>query len=452
MLLIFNIIIGLLIALFMQHQWLRHIKRGISLTTVYSFEWVIIWVVFFSGIMGYDELSWRTILFSLIPVLGSTFGEAIAIKSWCKQSFTKNCFEKKSIDLNKFKTVMIVLAITSLLVGFAIFYSSFQIYGNVIDNAQLIKEQRMTYGTMIHEGTTFGKISKFSDLLMGLLFATVILGGIYTTYLKRVALWPIVLPLIGSILYCFGWGSRSQVFTVLLIYISIFLIAPIKNYNFISFFKTNRIFLVFFILVISVTIYLLNLIGTSTRQKETIIVNNIEMPFSFVQLVDYNIGILACFDKTIDDNKPTYGRMSFHGIEQWLRLLRIIPNSWALPEELIKWELEYPYMGENRRGNTYTWLKYLYSDFGLLGLFLIPLIISLIGTKAAFNYYQSNDLKYLCINCICSLLFLRSTVIMWTRDENFFLMIGAIAFSIYLVQKRNLQNVFFQQDIFSRET
>lgn len=438
--LFFTILFSFAVCIFCQYFWQKKFNYGVSLTALYAFIWGNIWLIQYSGIMEYFPLSEEAVLLSVIPLIGSLSAEFFLFL-FCYNKSEGNQQENKiidNIDAKKLKFLVLFFGFFSVLLGLILLFSAFQIYGNVLLHGKILKDSRSVQGTSIFAGATFYFIIKYLGILRGVFFSATILGALYILLINRKYWLGIVLPLSGAILFCLGWGSRSSIFTVFLILLAVFVCAPIKKpFNIFSGRGIKFMFLVIILIIIPV-IYSMDRIGTATREKQTLNVNGVNLPFSIVQFVNYNVGTINCFDSTIDDNPCTYGRMSFAGIEHWLYLFRIIPRSVDKPDSYYNWEYEYPYMSPYFRGNTYSWLRYLYSDFGILGLFIVPWLITFIGTLSAFKFHEySNKIGLLIIYIICTLIYLRSNMLMWFRDDYFIFMLFVLYFTTKIISPKH---------------
>ena len=99
-----------------------------------------------------------------------------------------------------------------------------------------------------------------------------------------------------------------------------------------------------------------------------------DLPVSVQQLIDYNAGPIIAFDKNIHLIKePTFGAMSFYGFKEIINMLPIISLG-APPKEFYFWDSRTTFITNDfnyyERGlNTFSWILYLYLDFGFIGLF-----------------------------------------------------------------------------------
>jgi len=128
------------------------------------------------------------------------------------------------------------------------------------------------------------------------------------------------------------------------------------------------------IIALSGLLFVGQIITTSTRMANYKQIGGMTLPYGIAQVIDYYTSPIVSFDLTLDDNPTTYGFMSFGGILDWMYMLRIFRvDNFYIYGIMETWEMQNPmhsYSGD--RGNVYSCLRYFYSDFGFLGLFIFP--------------------------------------------------------------------------------
>lgn len=423
------LLIGAAIILFLLSMkfWRKSISYGFSPTMIYSLVWGGIWLFHSFDFMYYRTVSDRALIYSAIPLFTIFIGEFLALS-------TRLRLRRKSIALNTviFRRWIVFLGGLSLLSGAVLFLASYLQFGTfwIGDGAVALKYARVHTGLGMYT-SIFSLPAKYSLLLQGANYSAAILCGLYLRLINRRYWTGLLLSSLGAILFDFSLGSRSRIYDIMLIFLitQLFLPIPLKTNirNRINKIKKNKNKL-FLVLILIVFIGIMNSIGLSTRKKDSRNIGNLEIPLSIAQFVDYNAGNLISFDQRIDDTPLTWGRLSFWGVEQIARLLRIIPSSFEVPKQLVEWEIDQvrlqPDFRYKRSLNTYSWLRYLYSDFGIVGLLLIPFVIGFLTTKSAMRWIKYRQLPSLSMLAISYLILLRSPTIMMFRTEVF--VIGVI--------------------------
>jgi len=417
--------------------WKNTISRGVSPTVLYGSLWGTIWLIHLTEFLNYHSVSSQALVYSGLTMIALFFGEATALFMRFDPSRIKN-HQLRPLDHQRLKICVIGCGVLSIAAGLFTFSSSLVIFGRFwSSDADIMKVYRTTVGIGMFAETPIGLLSKYSLLMQGFSYSGCILGSLYMKSVNPRYWFGVFMPILGVSLFDIGWGSRAHIYDVLLMYFSIQLLIPMGEgfrvrKSRIGVGTKKRIALGLLILLTTGTI--MNLIGESTRREQKRNIGGISAPLSFLQFIDYNAGNLVSFDKTIDQNPSTWGRMSFGGIEQWLRLLRLIPPSIPYPSQMVEWEEEYVRIETSnwylRSLNTYSWLRYLYSDFGVIGLLLIPYIIGFVAAKNARKTSLTGNYAFQAtiIMVTCYVVLLRSPNIMLFRNENFVL--GVIILSI----------------------
>lgn len=397
--------------------------------------------------MYYIPISDRAILLSLLPMLSLSAGEFI-ILIMRKKNLSKNFSD---IDWNRksFNLALMILGILGLFSGMIMFLGSSITFGlpwNASDSQ--MKFLRATMGANAYFDKSIAFIIEYAVLLQGASFAGAMLSIVYAGYIPGPNKFLICLPVIGTMLFDLGWGGRSNTFfTILILITGFFLIPKLRQYS--DVLRKRQFKNAFLSLLAGILLMLaIHSIAKTGVEAKTLNIGGIEIPLSISQLIDYHAGTLISFDKTLDNNQLTWGRMSFNGIELWLRFIRIIPNSFEAPQQLIDWERESINIIDDqtwlRTLNTYSWLRYLYSDFDIIGLIMIPFVIGIISGRSAISWVSRSNRKInafiFLISSYCAIL--ASPTIMIFRDVRFVFALILLYFSaIYINKKSKYKNL-----------
>ena len=397
--------------LFLVSHWLwrRSMRSGYSPAGLYVLIWGGTWLVFWSGVMGYEPLTERALWYSALPVLAIFLGEFLAlIPYWLTGRTPQKEWRYHSRTLRQWSVSCGAL---TLFAGGVTLLASWMSVGNVFTHAQELKLARVAMGTGVHSGSALAPVAKYASILAGAFFPATVLGVLRWRLEGRKAWGGLALAFVGVILFDFGWGSRVSTFYFVLLFLTAMFLLPIPPVSRPEWPRKRRpmerrrvLRIVVAAAVLLVAVTALNTVGVKTREKSTLLVGERELPFSLVQLIDYNIGTLSAFDQKLDETtQRTWGRVTFFGFEQWLRLFRIIPRSVPIPAQLDVWQAEYvPILADgswDRAGNVYTWLRYLYSDFGLAGLAIIPFLVGWLAARSVARGMARNNLWAVCLAC-----------------------------------------------------
>ena len=427
--LLLTLIIDIIIIIFFYTIWKTRIGRGFSPTALYGIIWGVIWLIHLIDIMGYYKISNRGLVYSVIPLISMGYVELYLIFVDNKKNFF---YETEKINAVLFRRWVIALGSISLLIGLTIFIVSLMAFGKdwmIIGRAAEIKGLRVTEGMSAYfsqfKGTSIYRFGLYIPLLQGVSYGSILLSILYLKLINHRYYIGIILPIFGSILYDFGSVSRSYTYHMILFFAVMQFVLPFnkkKPSKHRGFNKPRRVLIGVVFLISFFSMYFISNINRSWEEPNSLFHLSILTPLEMY--VNYNTANLVTFDQTLDQNPITYGRMSFFSIESLLRILRIVPRSISRPEQMLTWEEEYPEVYRYKIGgqNTYSWLRYLYSDFGVLGLFIIPLFLGFVTLFFTIKFVRNSkpNIQALAILSICYAVILRSSTIMIFRDTAYF--------------------------------
>ena len=119
------------------------------------------------------------------------------------------------------------------------------------------------------------------------------------------------------------------------------------------------------------------------------------------------------------------------GILGILNYLRITFENLWIYDIWTEWELSNPYFNSDSyfsRGNTYSWLRYMYSDFGYIGCFIIPLMVVHLGMTSIYKYRRASreSLTMIPYYFIAAFIIIKSPTMMIARNEELFMIFIAV--------------------------
>jgi oligosaccharide repeat unit polymerase len=424
-------------------QWKRLINIWYSPTSLYALLWGVVWFIHAINILDYKHVNSLTVLLSLLPLIFMFLGETTALLKFNSRLVPKLNYVN-IIDQRRLKKAALIISLVGLYSGFFSFISSYLLFGSsVFTSIQYLRNIRSEEGIQLFSGFLPSIFYKYNLILQGASFAGVIVGYAYSFIYDNKYYLGIVISILGSLLFDFAAGSRTFTFTTVSLYLFLLFITRFKSVLlYLKSLKRNIFSWKFYIfsILIAIAFISINYIGTNTRDAKVRKIGKTNIPFSVVQFLDYNVGGLISFDETFDKNDILWGRMSFSGIEQWFRITKILPEEINPPKEISEWGATYvPLQPDNwykRTLNTFTWLRYLYVDFGVFGLIIIPFILGLIITKNGIRWLKTGHIYHLFVYIYLCMVILRSlTEMIYCNDNYIFSIILLIGTSFYVNKK-----------------
>jgi oligosaccharide repeat unit polymerase len=367
-------------------RWKYFYNYGISPSALYSGMWGFIYLIHIINPFDYRELSSWAIVLSLIPIFSIYLGEYFGLP-------------KKRISVNisylppnkNLRWIILIFGLTVFVSASMLFIASYSIYGEFwsIGSGATMKQERMAIGSAAFSASKYGFVAKYFTILQGLAQVSLIMGLFYNYFNKKYYWSIIAFPLLAIIIMGVSFGSRAQIGGALWAYMLVYIVHYRGNI-----FKVIKVNSIVYVIVV---IMLLTLVTNSTRIINKIEIKGVNYPRMLVQVFDYTVGPLIAFDNKLADAETTYGRLSFYGIESFLSMAKIV--SIPPPEQYFTLEQNSTRVQNNftylRTLNTYSWLLFLYYDFSVLGLLIIPSAIAFIYSRQAFKYYYYSNGKIL---------------------------------------------------------
>jgi oligosaccharide repeat unit polymerase len=245
-------------------------------------------------------------------------------------------------------------------------------------------------------------------------YVGVFFSGLYTAFKNKITLIAL-LPLLAVILKQIAFVSRAgMLFGFLEFTISFFLFRHLLNKDKKHQKKTSKTKIVFSILLVFVLVY-----GSASLVK--VLRNPVEDykaasrsigKFEGGAFISPSIYLYACSHLGVlnqyfinDDEKSSFGRNTFLPVYNILAKFDVVEDQGIYQQGYFipMWT------------NTGTYLRELHSDFGYLGLFLIPFILGLISTWLWYKLYETQELIYLLLATFVYLIISFSFLVMITR-------------------------------------
>ena len=411
-------------------RWKYFYRYGISPTALYSGMWGFTYLIHIINPFDYRQISSSAIFLSMVPMIAIYLGERTAYPK--KRALIEFSYLVPNENL---KRMILFLSIIVLIAALLLFLAAYAIYGEfwMSGSGASLKQDRTALGSAAFSGAKYGFIAKYFAILQGLAQLSLIMGLFYNYFQKKTIRTAVLFPLVAIAMMSVSFGSRAQIGGAFWIYI-LFYIIHYKGKIF-NILKVKS--LIYGILVIM----LITQITLSTRIINAIEIKGNTYPRIMVQMFDYSVGPLIAFDNELKNAESSFGRISFYGIESFLSMAKLV--SVPPPEQFLRLERATTHVQNNytylRTLNTYSWLLYLYYDFNLFGLLIIPFCISFIITRQSTKYYYYTNGKLLrgSFLILMSMLLLATTGTFLFRNLDF-------VFSLFVLLLFSIQGSFFK--------
>ncbi len=407
-------------------------KLGYSLTSPAGgclFLWSLIWLTHYLDFLEFYPVNDRALLYSFLPVIGIFAGEEIGKRLGASR-------RSRVFAWPRLRRILLGFSVMGVLFALASFISTWIIFGNPLEAGvgATIKAARSEAGIGILSGSPLYVLAKYMLISKGFLYASLFsLVGVWFID-RKTAIWMAGFCMLAAVLYDLSWGSRTTILDVLIIIVIFFAFGG-------SGIRIGRRAIVWASALVLGGGLLLGAqaITESTRPDRVGEVQGVEVPYAIEQFLVYYTSPLVLFDQTIDNNETrTLGLMSSGGILSLMSITRLYRNSnLTVYDVMYDWEIDNPNYsnGGYNRGNLYSWLRYFYTDFGVAGLFIVPLIIGMVAGKMMRSTALSSRYEFagLTILVVCFYIVARSPIIFSLRDDFFVfavcLLVGAVLIS-----------------------
>lgn len=413
----------------------------VSLAFLYLLVWFFVLLLNLVPEFNFFGLDDAVVLMICMTVIGVVFGTITSLGFSVLKSSEPQKLNK--IDLKrKIKIIQYATYILTILAGLtavATFVAISNIFGNPFDegNGENIKSARVALGTSFAGGASL--FLQLSGLVKSAIFFSLFMSLSISIYLQtRPPYILMICLLITAILYDAAVGSRTFLFDVLVLsFLGFILHGRLVDTSF-----KNRKSSGSKIILIAVCFIGIGggiLITNSTRGFYNSTLLGIEVPYAIYQLALFYSSPIVLFSQVVNEPHPTtFGLSSFGGILGILNYMRItFENLWVY-DIWTEWELSNPYFNYDSfysRGNAYSWLRYMYSDWGYFGCFIIPFMIVHLIMTSIYKFRSASRNSLILIPCYLLAVFIiikSPTMMIGRNEETFIIAILIFLSSIFL--------------------
>ena len=437
----FCIAISIALAVALHTRWKKCGFSILSPAGFYAILWSFVWLVQLVDPFGYYEVRTEIVVLSLLPVIMICFGEFVGY------SIKQPLRYEQTIYTNKFNVFLNINIIIVVVAAIAISFSVYVLFGNPLESGigRLIKEARGESGIGMLRGSPWYSVAQYANIMRAFLYLIMFVAIPLWLLNRKKAKILFGVALLSSVLIDISWGSRTLILDCF--FMLLFWYMLVNKRSKISSQKKLLSKKLLLVMLIGGLIVIGQLITKSTREKSSMELHGLKVPYSVGQLVLYYSSPLVTFDQTFEKNETTYGLMSFGGVVNVLHLLRIYRHeNLFVYGVMYDWEVDNPYYGDghwNKRANTYSWLRYLYSDFGIVGLVVAPFVLGLISgyrfKRIALNS-GVNIIDYIVV-AFCFYIVARSPIIMPLRTDYIVLSMMLVFVASIVLRKNSIRFV-----------
>lgn len=393
--------------------WARLGFRMLSPGGLLCLVWSLIWIIVKSDVFHYIDVSNMAITLGCIAVVSFCLGEILGLNINVKPKNYQYSWGQIH-GFVKWNTIIASVFITCQIIAV------FNKYGNVFNSsiAESIKLQRVAIGTDYVKGGVIGAIAVYAEPAKVFLYSSLFLVIPLSIKFPKELIVIFLVIVLNAVTFDVSWGSRTTIFDVVYSIYVIYVMTSMRSNGNKKKSRSNHVLSLLLVILIGFA----DLITAITRPDKTAQIAGIPVPFSLYQFITYNTSSVVAFAARFEhDRDSSYGLLT---MTPWVDLLyRIkiyrndnlfiyeIRNNFEQHEGHISEIVETP--------NTYSWLRYLWSDFGVLGVTLVPFIVGLIGGIASKMIVTAKSLPILpyVLIMIVYLTVMRSPVIWLLRSE-----------------------------------
>lgn len=408
-------------------------RKWFNPLTLYAAIWTGMTFLYELKLLNFDQLATQTYLIILAGFTFFLLGILTIYTARYASGKSNNVFEFDNVFIPLFqddgKLVKLIILITSVIGFFSAiqhWYVLINEYGSIIS---AILQAGKIYRQSI-EGETKGVIPYiFIFSYVGVFFS-----GLYTAFKNKITLIAL-LPLLAVILKQIAFVSRAgMLFGFWEFTISFFLFRHLLNKDKKYQRQINKTKIVFSVLLVFVLVY-----GSASLVK--VLRNPVEdfkaasrtiSKFEGGAFISPSIYLYVCSHIGVlnqylinDDEKSSFGRNTFLPIYNLLAKFDIVENQGNYQQGYFipMWS------------NTGTYLREIHSDFGYLGLFIVPFILGLISTWLWYKMYETQELIYLLLATFIYLIIAFSFLVMITRVSFWLLSFLLLLIILPLIEK-----------------
>lgn len=422
MTIIITIIIFLLttsLSRYLFKKWFNHLFLYVS-------SWSLFIILYEIRLINYIQISSETWYIIFVTFIGFVAGTITVFSA--RSSLGKNNFSYKKSSVNSFlmssdlklmKILIIICSLVGLISAIQHWYLLISKFGNI--------ETVLIRANLIYRMRVAGELDETIPYLHSIAYAGVFLSGIYTAYKNKFTLLA-SLPLIAVIIKDVASVGRGGMFIGFLLFIISFFLQRHKlSENNFQLLRNQKG------LIISGIAVLIIILGSLTFVKEIrASVENYkgqtrslgklkDLPIispSIYLYLSANVGVLSKYFDT-QGEAPMIGESTFLPLYNLLAKFGFVEKPPVYPRgyNVPVWS------------NAATYLRDLHADFGLIGLFFIPFLLSLITTHFWFRFFQTGDfislviLAYLNVIIAFSVFYLITRAAFWLLSLLFLLIV-----------------------------
>ena len=417
--------------LFVQFLHAHAKSKFMSVAFLYLIVWFFVLVLNLVPEFNFFRLHDSVVLMICLTVIGVVIGTITSLRFSATEILTPHGLGRIDLDgkiriieyFTYFLTVMAVIAAAGT------FLAITSAFGNPFDegNGETIKNARVALGTDFAGNASL--FLKLSGLIKTAIFFSLFMSISVSIYREiRPPYIRIIFLLIAAMLYDASVGSRTLLFDVLVLSF----IGIIVHTRLVAKSSKNRKSITAKLVLITACVIGVGggiLITNSTRGVFGSTLLGFEVPYVIYQLMLFYSSPIVLFSQVINEPQPsTYGLSSFGGILGILNYMRITFEHLWVYEIWTEWELSNPYFNNDSylsRGNAYSWLRYMYSDWGYFGCLIIPFMIVHVSMKSIYQY-RANSRKALTLfpyYMTAVFIIIKSPTMMIARNEEVFMIL-----------------------------
>jgi oligosaccharide repeat unit polymerase len=378
-----NIMLGLSIGTYSTYRWQRLGFRLTSPVGLAAFIWCFVWLVHLLDVFGYYPVRVTTQWLSLLPIVALFVGEQLALS-------IRKSTSKVTLDGSLFTRILVMNSLVAILFAVLSLVSIYLLFGNPLEEGvgAKIKAARAAAGVGMLSGSPAYALLQYVVIARSFVYLSFLTMAVIWVVDKKVAARVGVATLLATLLWDVSWASRA-----LILDFSIFLFgafAVVRSAYIRRRGQKKMALAAGAVLLVGLLVITASAITASTRPDRSAEIAGVQVPLPLYQLLVWYTSPLVTFDQTREQNSErTYGLMSGGGVLTVLHMTRLYRNE-ELPiyDIMYEWEKQNPYYRSDSyldRGNIYTWLRYLYSDFGFPGLVVVPFIFGFVFGRTAKN-------------------------------------------------------------------
>lgn len=412
LLVLFISVVTFILSKYIFKKWFNHLL-------LYTLAWTMFLVLYELKFIRYIPISNEAFFIFFVTHIGVISG-ALTVY-FARNVFIKNKTENNNSKFqsvlfdNDFKVLKILIVITSI-IGL---YSAYQNWTYLLEKFGNITTIIIRAHT-IYKLRVAGEIDGGTPYLSIFPYAGIVLSGIYTAAKSRISFYSI-LPLVAIIISdvaSIGRGGIFVGFSMLVTSFFLFRHVISENYNLKIAFNRKALVignLIVIIIFLSSLTLVSELRGKFQDYKGKSRSFNKFDDIPFFSAAEYfyfssNVGVFSKYFELQVEN-PMIGENTFLPVYNLISKFGIIehPNFYPRGYSIPSWS------------NAATYLKDIHADFGNIGLFLIPYLLSFICTFFWFRLYNNGD--FISIVCLTYLYVVVSLSVfnMQTRSAFFLL-------------------------------